>query len=106
MIAPVARFSVGQIVSHVRYGYRGVVVAFDLRCQADDDWYQGNRTQPGRDQPWYHVLVDGGTHTTYAAETSLTDAPDETPVVHPLVPAYFSGFEDGRHVRNDREWPV
>ena len=52
-------FESGQLVRHRRYGYRGVVVDRDEFCQADDEWYSKNQTQPNRDQPWYHVLVDG-----------------------------------------------
>ena len=64
-------FEVGWIVRQRRYGYRGVVVAFDLTCQAEDGWYFANRTQPERYQPWYHLLVHDGPHVTYAAQTSL-----------------------------------
>jgi len=98
------RFVPGELVRHRRYGYRGVVVALDLSCQAGEPWYRSNRTQPERDQPWYHVLVDGATHTTYAAETSLMA--DETPIEirHPLLEHFFSGFRNGFYLRNDRPW--
>ena len=56
-------FREGQIVRHLRYAYRGVVVGYDRTCQADDAWYdfqtRGKGYRPTRDQPWYHVLVDG-----------------------------------------------
>ncbi len=52
-----ASFQPGDLVHHKRYGYRGVVVAVDPNCRADDAWYQANQTQPDRDQPWYHVFV-------------------------------------------------
>lgn len=99
-----ARYQVGQLVRHRRYGYRGVVVAFDSSCQADEQWYQGNRTQPSRDQPWYHVLVHGSDAITYAAESNLL--PDEScdPVDHPCVELFFRDFDDGRYVRNQRPW--
>jgi len=99
------RFEAGQLVRHRRYGYRGVVVAFDHRCLASEHWYRSNKSQPGREQCWYHVLVDGGTHTTYAAEENLE--PDDSPmeVRHPLIAHFFSAFADGRYVRNDRPWP-
>lgn len=51
-------FEPGQLVRHRRYGYRGVVVDRDEFCEADDEWYSKNQTQPDRDQPWYHVLVE------------------------------------------------
>ncbi len=99
------RFEVGQPVRHRRYGYRGLVVDFDMRCQADDDWYYSNQTQPDRDQPWYHVLVDGSTSVTYAAETSLDADETDQPVHHPLVPHLFRHFKDGRYERNETPWP-
>jgi len=101
-----ARFRPGQLVRHVRYGYRGVVVDFDMTCRASDAWYQSNKTQPRRNQPWYHVLVDGSTISTYAAQTSLTDDDSAEPVQHPLVAHYFSSFEGDAYVRNGTPWGV
>jgi len=98
-------FLIGQLVCHRRYQYRGVVVDFDLNCRADRQWYNSNRTQPDRDQPWYHVLVDGSDTVTYAAQTSLETDPGDQPVHHPLVPHLFERFDSGRYERNDRVWP-
>jgi heat shock protein HspQ len=103
-----ARFREGQIVRHRRYGYRGVVVAFDLECRADDAWYRKNQTRPAREQPWYHLLVDGSEHLTYAAEENLMPDPDLTPVAHPLIAVFFAGLGKGGYVRNERPfegWP-
>ena len=98
-------FQPGELVRHKRYGYRGVVVDADRTCQASDEWYRSNRTQPARNQPWYHVLVDRSGTSTYPAQTSLL--PDETkePIAHPLIDIFFSGFEDGRYLRNAQPWP-
>jgi heat shock protein HspQ len=102
---PIPRFGPGQLVHHRRYDYRGVVVDFDLRCKADEDWYQKNRTQPEREQPWYHVLVDESTLVTYAAETSLEADSSEAPINHPLVSKLFEGFHSGEYQRNSVPWP-
>ena len=91
-------FSVGELVRHRRYGYRGVVVGIDLTCQADDAWYEANRTQPSRQQPWYHVLVHGGGHATYPAQDSLEADPSAAPIDHPLVAKFFRALLDGRYV--------
>jgi heat shock protein HspQ len=99
------RFAVGQVVRHKRYGYRGVIVGYDPCCKAEDDWYYANPTQPTRDQPWYHVLVHGTPRTTYPAESSLVADTSEEPVVHPMLDYFFSGWENGRYVRNDTPWP-
>ena len=97
-------FVAGQLVRHCRYGYRGVVVAVDPRCLADDQWYMSNRTQPDQNQPWYHVLVDGAATTCYAAESNLEADTSCEPIDHPLVDEFFSGISNGRYKRNDRPW--
>ena len=98
-------FAPGQLVHHIRYDYRGVVVSVDATCRADDDWYLANRTQPDRDQPWYHILVHDSQQVTYAAQTSLEADPSSAEIDHPLVPHLFSDFVDGRYVRNNTAWP-
>ncbi|MFT5155012.1 MAG: heat shock protein HspQ [Planctomycetota bacterium] len=99
-----SQFAVGQLVRHRRYGYRGVIVAYDPRCAAADDWYSSNQTQPNRDQAWYHVFVHESVHVTYAAQTSLQADTESAPIMHPLVPMYFDGLVGGRYKRNGRAW--
>ena len=91
------RFFPGQLVRHKRYGYRGVVGGRDSSCHADDGWYWGNRTQPDRDQPWYHILVHGGAHTTYVAEENLDPYDGAEQVMHPLTKELFASFGSGRY---------
>jgi len=92
-----ARFFVGQLVSHRRYGYRGVVAGRDPRCRADESWYFNNRTQPERAQSWYHVLVHGGVHTTYVAEENLEPYKGGEQIVHPLTRDLFGSFGNGHY---------
>ena len=98
------RFAPGDLVRHRRYGYRGVVVAVATGCAAPDEWYSSNQTQPRRDQPWYHVLVDRSLHTTYAAEENLLADHGGGEIMHPLIDEFFYSFQDGRYLRNDRPW--
>lgn len=99
------QFKVGQLVQHKSYGYRGVVVAFDVNFQGDDEWYWSNQTQPDRSQPWYYVLVHNSTQVTYAAQTSLIPDDSDKRVNHPLVPEYFHDFRGGKYIRNHKPWP-
>lgn len=99
------RYEPGDLIRHSRYGYRGVVVSVDDACQADDDWYKKNQTQPDRDQAWHHVLVHGTSTTTYAAGENLLPDPSGGAVQHPLVPVFFDDFDGERYQRNDRGWP-
>ncbi len=95
----------GDIVRHKRYGYRGVVVAVDAMCLAPDSWYHNNQTQPDRDQPWYHLLVDGSDQCTYAAQCSLDADSSTACIIHPWVNLYFDAFTEGSYQRNDTPWP-
>ncbi len=96
--ASAVKFQVGQVVHHRRYNYRGVILAYDPYCRAPETWYNRNRTQPDRNQPWYNVLVDGG-RETYVAEENLELDTSGEPVDHPLVPTFFPTFRDGRYFR-------
>ena len=100
------KFHIGQVVEHKRYGYRGVMVDFDMADQAEDSWYESNQSQPGKDQPWYHVLVHRSNGNTYAAEESLVAVNDQDePVEHPLLAVFFEPVDLGVYVRNDEHWP-
>jgi hemimethylated DNA binding protein len=97
-------FEPGQLVQHKHYAYHGVITATDSVCRASEEWYGSNRSQPDRNQPWYHVLVDGSDACTYAAQENLESDPEGLPIQHPLLEQFFIGFQEGRYIRNDRPW--
>ena len=91
-----AKFSIGQIVHHQLFDYRGVIIDVDYKYLGSDEWYeQVARSQPPKDQPWYHVLVGDAVHQTYVAERNLEVSKDIAPVHHPLLDGYFIGMEGG-----------
>lgn len=98
-----ARFYVGQLVHHVKFDYRGVIVDVDAEFQGTDEWYtQVARSRPPKDHPWYHVLVDNSDNITYVAERHLEADDSRLPVNHPFVEQVFSGFSDGVYRRRER----
>lgn len=99
-------FEPGDLVRHRRYGYRGVVVAVDDACQADEAWYKKNQTQPDRDQPWHHVLVHETSTVTYAAGDNLLPDSSGEEILHPLTEHFFASFDGQKYVRNERQWPT
>lgn len=102
MAAGRAKFSVGQVIHHVRFGYRGVVFDVDATFQGSDEWYdQVARSRPPKDQPWYHVLPHEADHTTYVAERNLEADTERMPIEHSLLETFFDTFEDGRYL-NER----
>ena len=90
------KFKIGHVVHHKRYDYYGVIVHADDFCRADDIWYYSNRTQPDRRQPWYNVLVDGGSQT-YVAEENLELDGTERKINHPMLDRVFSTYHNGRY---------
>jgi heat shock protein HspQ len=89
-------FTIGQIVHHRKFGYRGVITGVDQTFQGTDEWYEVvARSRPPKDQPWYHVLVHGATHRTYVAERHLEPDASMEPIEHPEVDEFFDLFRDG-----------
>lgn len=95
-----SRWGIGQVVQHLKFGYRGVIADVDSGFEGTPEWYEEvARSRPPKDQPWYHVLVDGADHTTYVAERHLGPDLGAGPVRHPLLEEYFDGFRDGAYTR-------
>lgn len=94
-----AQFHVGQLISHQKFEYRGVIFDVDPIFSGDEEWYDVMaRSRPPKDKPWYHVLVHGSDHTTYVAERHLAPDTSGNPIVHPLIDEMFSRFDSGIYV--------
>jgi heat shock protein HspQ len=94
-----ARYTVGQIVRHALFGYRGVIIDADPMFQGTDEWYKKMTSDhPPKDEPWYHILVHGSIHHAYAAESQLLLDNSDEPIEHPELELFFSEFKDGMYV--------
>jgi heat shock protein HspQ len=99
MTQSTCKFSIGQLVHHLLFDYRGVIVDVDATFQGTEEWYgQMARSRPPKDEPWYHVLVDQAEHTTYVAERNLEPDKRDDPIAHPLCDHFFSDFENGQYI--------
>ena len=100
----VAKFSIGQVVQHQLFDYRGVIIDVDYKFLGSEEWYeQVARSRPPKDQPWYHVLVSDAVHQTYVAERNLEASEDNIPIRHPFLDYYFTGMEDGHYQLRSRK---
>mgnify|MGYP002640255481 FL=1 len=98
------KFSIGELVHHRLFDYRGVIVDVDQNFQATDEWYEAvAKSRPPKDKPWYHVLVHGGDHATYVAEQNLESDSNTQPINHPMIEHFFSKFAQGKYQRIDRD---
>ena len=95
-----AKFSVGELIHHKLFDYRGVIIDVDPEFQGTQEWYERvAQSQPPKDQPWYHVLVHDATHNTYVAERNLESDTSVEPINHPYIDLIFDSFQQGVYVK-------
>ncbi len=98
-----AQFAIGDLIHHQIFDYRGVIVDVDPNFQSTEEWYEMvAKSRPPKDRPWYHVLVHESMHSTYVAERNLEIDESVTPIKHPMLDRFFSRFENGRYISDDR----
>ncbi|KFV04119.1 hypothetical protein N340_11935, partial [Tauraco erythrolophus] len=73
------RFSVGQVIVHKRLGYSGVIVGWDVKANAPEEWLQHKyppAKQDLKDTPHYRILINKANglekSTAYIAEEDIT----------------------------------
>ncbi len=94
-----SHYCVGQLVSHNKFNYRGVVIDVDHRFMLSEEWYDNvAKSRPPKDQPWYRVLVHDAEHQTYVAERHLNPDSSDRAVHNPDIARYFLDFKEGRYV--------
>ena len=103
-----AKFSVGQIVRHRLYPFRGVIFDVDPVFNNSEEWYQSIPAdrRPSKDQPFYHLLAQnaqGGPYEAYVSEQNLVADGENGPVTHPMLDTIFESMSGGRYIlRPDR----
>ncbi len=88
-----AKFSIGQVVRHRLFSFRGVIFDVDPQFSNTEEWYEAipADVRPNRDQPFYHLLAENEEteYIAYVSEQNLV--PDETgePIRHSQVAEIF-----------------
>lgn len=91
-----AKYTIGQIVHHKLFDYRGVIIDVDFKYLGSDEWYEEvARSRPPKNEPWYHLLVDNAVHQTYVAEQNLVKTEQSAPINHPMIDSIFTGLING-----------
>ncbi len=95
------KFSVGELIHHRLFDYRGVIVDVDRNFQATEEWYEKVvKSRPPKNRPWYHMLVHESDHSTYVAEQHMESDNLVEPINNPMLQHFFSKFENGKYIRN------
>ncbi len=98
-----AKFSIGDVVHHKLFHYRGVIVDVDPNFEATEEWYEAvARSRPPKNEPWYHVLVHETSSSTYVAEQNLESDPSGKKITHPMIEAFFTGLKNGRYINDEK----
>jgi heat shock protein HspQ len=96
-----AKYTIGQVVKHRVFPFRGVIFDVDPVFSNTEEWYESipAEIRPSRDQPFYHLLAenDQGAYVAYVSEQNLVPDTTGQPVDHPDLPDLFGPFEDGHY---------
>ena len=95
MVTSTAKFSIGNIVKHKHFDFRGVIYDVDFKFNNSEEWYSSipKDVRPKKNQPFYHLLAENNeiTYEAYVSEQNLILDDSDEPVKHPLIKEIFSG---------------
>ena len=90
-----AKFSIGEVVKHRHFDFRGVIYDVDFEFYNSEEWYQSipKDVRPRKNQPFYHLLAESNevTYEAYVSEQNLLIDDSNEPVKHPLIEEIFVG---------------
>lgn len=96
-----AKFSIGQVVRHRLFSFRGVIFDVDPEFANTDEWYEAipAEVRPRKDQPFYHLLAENSEteYVAYVSEQNLLEDETGEPVRHPQIREMFEKKPDGRY---------
>jgi heat shock protein HspQ len=94
-----AKFSVGQVVRHRFYPFRGVVFDIDPEFDNTEEWWLAipEDIRPHKNQPYYHLLAENSEteYIAYVSEQNLLADETGKPLRHPQVSELFAEDENG-----------
>lgn len=97
-----AKYSLGQVVRHKFFPFRGVIFDVDPTFNNTDEWWQSipEHMRPRKDQPFYHLLAENEDteYVAYVSEQNLLPDDSGAPVRHPQVSEMFERLEDGSYL--------
>jgi len=103
MAVNTAKFSIGDVVKHRHFDFRGVIYDVDFEFNNSEDWYQSipKDVRPKKDQPFYHLLAENNdiTYEAYVSEQNLVTDDSEEPIKHPLIEEIFTGKKGSGYFR-------
>ena len=98
-----AKFSIGEVVKHKHFDFRGVIYDVDFEFNNSEEWYQSipKNVRPRKDQPFYDLLAESNevTYEAYVSEQNLLVDDSKEPVKHPLIDEMFIGKKGSSYLK-------
>lgn len=96
-----ALFTIGDVVKHRIFPFRGVIFDVDPVFNNTEEWWLSipEAIRPRKDQPFYHLFAENeeSAYVAYVSQQNLLPDPDGDGVRHPGVIQMFSDREGGRY---------
>jgi heat shock protein HspQ len=93
-----AIFTIGDVVRHRHFPFRGVIFDVDPEFANTEEWYEAipAEIRPAREQPFYHLFAENedSYYTAYVSQQNLMADGAGGPVDHPELEEIFSAFEE------------
>ena len=96
-----ATFTIGDVVQHRVFAFRGVIFDVDPVFNNTEEWWQSipEAIRPHKNQPFYHLFAENeeSAYVAYVSQQNLVADEEEGPVDHPELRQLFGDFKDGRY---------
>ena len=98
-----AKFSIGDVVKHRHFNFRGVIYDVDFEFNNSEEWYRSipKDVRPRKDHPFNDLLAENNeiTYEAYVSEQNLIIDDSDEPVKHPLIEEIFTGKKGSGYFR-------
>ena len=96
-----AKFSIGQVVRHRIYPFRGIIFDVDPVFSNTEEWWLSipEEIRPVKEQPFYHLLAENAEseYIAYVSEQNLVPDPSGEPLRHPQLNEVFDRDDGGAY---------
>jgi heat shock protein HspQ len=96
-----AKFTIGQVVRHRLFPFRGVVFDIDPEFDNTEEWWLSipEEVRPSKDQPFYHLFAENAEteYIAYVSEQNLLLDTSGQPLRHPQVREIFETDDKGSY---------
>ncbi|WP_408014559.1 heat shock protein HspQ [Sandarakinorhabdus oryzae] len=97
-----ATFTIGDVVKHRVFPFRGVIFDVDPVFNNTEEWWQSipEAIRPHKNQPFYHLFAENeeSAYVAYVSQQNLLPDPDGDPILHPGVTQMFTCRANGRYL--------